>query len=242
MPSKKNIVGSADLGAKDRKISISRRFRSKENTRRKLIDAALLVISEKGVDGTAIADITEKADVGFGSFYNYFSSKKELVSVVFAQRAADLSKVIDIIIANEPDMAVAVAYIHKVFLTKAFDDSVWGWFIVKVQLGLPELIAVFDEKSNAVLKAGVKQGRFSVDSPPITTLLLLAGLMAVTRAMLQGDVKPSAANQAIECLLRMIGVAPDEARLLSRRRLPAYIIESMEEMRQNQSAHPSFGT
>ncbi len=88
LPSKKTIVSSANLAAKDRQISGSRRSRSKDNTRRKLIDAALLVISEKGVDGTAIADITEKADVGFGSFYNYFSSKKELVSVVFAQRAA----------------------------------------------------------------------------------------------------------------------------------------------------------
>jgi hypothetical protein len=165
-----------------------------------------------------------------------------LVATVFAQRAADLSKVIDTITAKEPDMAVAVAYIHKVFLTKAFDDPVWGWFIVKVQLGLPELIAVFDEGSNAVLKAGVKQGRFSVASPPITTLLFLAGLMAVTRAMLEGDVKPAGANQAIECLLRMIGVAPDEARQLSRRRLPPYIITSMREMRKNQDAHQSSGT
>jgi AcrR family transcriptional regulator len=35
-------------------------------------------MAEKGLDGVAINEITEAADVGFGSFYNYFESKEAI--------------------------------------------------------------------------------------------------------------------------------------------------------------------
>ncbi|MGK9148041.1 TetR/AcrR family transcriptional regulator [Plantibacter flavus] len=55
-----------------------RQDRRKERTRAALIGAAQRLVSE-GEDGHAsIQAITELADVGFGSFYNYFSSKEEL--------------------------------------------------------------------------------------------------------------------------------------------------------------------
>lgn len=215
----------------------SRSTRSRENTRRKLIDAALLIMAEKGVDGTAIADITEAADVGFGSFYNHFSSKNEIAGAVFAQRASELGRVTDAITEHETDKAVAVAYIQKVFLTKAIDDPVWGWFIVRVQLGLPEVIAAFEQRADADLMRGVEQGRFSLGCVNTATRIILAGLMAVTRAMLEGDAKPSAANETIECFLRMIGVPADEARQLSRRRLPRYVLKLIDEMRHTRE-HP----
>ena len=47
-------------------------------TRRKLIRATVDVMAQKGPDATTIQDITETADVGFGSFYNYFKSKDEI--------------------------------------------------------------------------------------------------------------------------------------------------------------------
>src|SRR5262245_42665756 len=49
--------------------------RRKRETREKLLRAAFRLIAERGVDGVAINEITEAADVGFGSFYNHFESK-----------------------------------------------------------------------------------------------------------------------------------------------------------------------
>src|SRR5262245_41717180 len=56
----------------------TRTQRIKENTRNKLIEAAVRVMAVKGVEGTAIGDITEAADVGVGSFYNHFTSKQDI--------------------------------------------------------------------------------------------------------------------------------------------------------------------
>ncbi len=218
-------------------IKRSRGTRSKENTRRKLISAALSVMSEKGVDGTSIADITEAADVGFGSFYNHFSSKNEIAGAVFFQRATELGQITDAITSQEPDKAVAVAYIQKVFLTKAIQDPVWGWFLVRIQFALPQLMAVFEERSNTDLRDGLKQGRFTLKHISTATRVIIAGIMAVTRAMLEGEAKPSAPQETIEAFLTMLGLDRDEARQLSRRQLPRYVLNLIEDARRART-HP----
>jgi AcrR family transcriptional regulator len=39
-------------------------------------------MAEKGMEGVAINEITEAADVGFGSFYNHFESKESIYAAV----------------------------------------------------------------------------------------------------------------------------------------------------------------
>jgi AcrR family transcriptional regulator len=47
----------------------TRRERRASATRQRLLDAARAVFAEKGLDLTSIGDITERADVGKGTFY-----------------------------------------------------------------------------------------------------------------------------------------------------------------------------
>src|SRR5258708_39986734 len=52
--------------------------RRKRETRARLLDAALKLMAERGMEGVAVNEITEAADVGFGSFYNHFESKESI--------------------------------------------------------------------------------------------------------------------------------------------------------------------
>ena len=52
--------------------------RRKARTRQALIDAAVRLIAEGRGDRASIQEITETADIGFGSFYNHFDSKDQL--------------------------------------------------------------------------------------------------------------------------------------------------------------------
>src|SRR3984957_19628635 len=52
--------------------------RRKARTRQALIDAAVRLIAEGRSGRASIAEITEEADIGFGSFYNHFDSKEQL--------------------------------------------------------------------------------------------------------------------------------------------------------------------
>ena len=48
----------------------------------KILQAAIEVISEKGLDQTSIADIVKRAGVAQGTFYLYFPSKKDLIPAI----------------------------------------------------------------------------------------------------------------------------------------------------------------
>ena len=57
----------------------------------RLVKAASAVFAEKGYASTRVADIAERATVGKGTVYEYFSSKEELLFAVFESINADIS-------------------------------------------------------------------------------------------------------------------------------------------------------
>ena len=58
---------------------MNKRQLSAQNTKRKLITAALELIKENGFDIINVEDITRKAGVAKGSFYTYFKRKEDIV-------------------------------------------------------------------------------------------------------------------------------------------------------------------
>lgn len=64
---------------------ISRRERKKQETYERLYNTALHLFHTQGYEITSIEQITQQADVGKGTFYNYFESK-EAVVLEFSRR------------------------------------------------------------------------------------------------------------------------------------------------------------
>lgn len=61
--------------------------RSRENTRARLMDAALSVFSEFGLEGASVEMITDRAGFTRGAFYSNFESKIELFLILVKQLA-----------------------------------------------------------------------------------------------------------------------------------------------------------
>src|ERR1039457_5580663 len=59
-----------------------RRQRRAAETRLRLFRCALQLIAERGFPNVTVEDITEAADVGKGTFFNYFESKDHVLSVM----------------------------------------------------------------------------------------------------------------------------------------------------------------
>jgi len=76
--------------------TLSRRERKKLETRQALFDAALNLFREKGYDETTIEEITGRADVAKGTFFNYFPSKEAFLSELSAWRFVQLHKMLDL--------------------------------------------------------------------------------------------------------------------------------------------------
>src|SRR5436309_11985773 len=59
-----------------------RRQRRSAEIRERLFRAALQLFAQKGFLETTVEDITEAADVGKGTFFNYFPSKEHVLGVL----------------------------------------------------------------------------------------------------------------------------------------------------------------
>ena len=63
----------------------SRHERRRLQTRRQLIETTMQLVLEKGYDAISIQDITDRADLGRGTFYIHFKDKEEIVWTVFQE-------------------------------------------------------------------------------------------------------------------------------------------------------------
>ena len=58
---------------------LGRREQKKIKARNEILDAAVVQFSEKGFMDTSVADIMGAAGMGLGTFYNYFTSKEDVL-------------------------------------------------------------------------------------------------------------------------------------------------------------------
>lgn len=72
--------------------SIPRRERKQHATRRAIFDAAIRMFSEQGFDTPTIDQIATAADIGKGTFYNYFGSKEEILVAFMVEMEAKIGK------------------------------------------------------------------------------------------------------------------------------------------------------
>ena len=61
---------------------LGRRERRANETRMRLFRCALALIAERGLPNVTVEDITEAADVGKGTFFNYFETKDHVLGVM----------------------------------------------------------------------------------------------------------------------------------------------------------------
>ena len=111
-----------------------RHARRREQTRRRLLDAARALFARQGVEDTRINEITEEADVGFGSFYNHFDSKEAIVEAVVAETVAAQGGAVASVTADLDDPAEVVAAAHRYFVNLARSDPEWGWLLIRLDV------------------------------------------------------------------------------------------------------------
>jgi AcrR family transcriptional regulator len=82
----------------------TRRARRSAATRESLFRAALDLFAAKGFADTTVEDITEAADVGKGTFFNYFPSKEHLLAAFSDMQLAKLQTAIEFARQNQEPM------------------------------------------------------------------------------------------------------------------------------------------
>src|SRR5919198_3507999 len=198
-----------------------RHARRREATRTKLIEATKTLIARQGVDKIRIQEITEEADVGFGSFYNHFPSKEAIVETVLAETIAAQGAEIAALTADLDDPAEIISVAHRSFVRRAKSDPEWGWLLLRLDVSHNVLLAALGPYARRDLRKGIKSGRFQVPNELIALHDSGGGLLSVMRAVLDGTAPKNADIHHAEGVLRLLGLTPAEAAQVARRPLPS---------------------
>lgn len=202
----RNIMNAAAAGP-------SRSDRQKARTRAALIEAAqALFASGEGAD-VSIQDITEAADVGFGSFYNHFGSKSELFNEAIDATFEEHGAWLDDLLRDEEDPAVVFAMSMRLTGRLLATKPQIAKVMMKAAGRLLRSDVGIAPRALRDIKAAVAAGRFRVEDPEVALACAAGALIGVLHlgARSPGQDHGTVTDEMTHYVLRMLGMSEDEA-------------------------------
>ena len=211
---------------------VPRGARRKQATRMRLLRAAFMLMAEKGMDNVAISEITEAADVGFGSFYNHFASKDGLFAALIEWVFDDFADRLERVTGGLSDPAEVVSVCVRHTLMQAHQEWMWGRFLMLEGLSVRALDRGLGQRLRRDSARGIAARRFVVGDPFVSVLASTGTILAAIAAQLhvagtvEGGTRRRAAGVAdfpertAASVLQTLGIARAEAHAIANRPLP----------------------
>jgi AcrR family transcriptional regulator len=143
-------------------------------TREKIFRAAMQLFAERGFSHTTTEDITEAADVGQGTFFNYFPTKQHVLTVLSEKQMEKVSAAWhEAEAGNTPIREVLRRLMHRVTeepgRTQAMARSLLTAFIStdEVRDVVRETMGRGREKVAAIIALGQKRGEVRANRQPL---------------------------------------------------------------------------
>lgn len=190
--------------------------RGKQKTHLAIIGAAQAIIAD-GRSSASIQEITERAGVGFGSFYNHFESKEELFAAAISATLDAFDEFRDRVVAGLTDPA-------EVFCVSFRMSG-------RLQRVQPQLVHILLNSGTSIwtmdrrltprafgdIRLGITTGRFTVADPKVAMMLVGGAVLGMFQYL---ESTPTADGDAVaddcaEAILRLLGMESGEAHRLA---------------------------
>jgi TetR/AcrR family fatty acid metabolism transcriptional regulator len=175
--------------------------------REQIVQAAIKVFAEKGLEKGKIADIAREAGIGKGTVYEYFSSKEDLFSAieqfVIQGMLQDLQQWVEIDLPPRQKLEYIIDRSMETFLamgesllivTELWAQSARGLWHGSSEMAIRGMYESYRKTIVTILQAGIDSGDFrAMDTEGVATLLMafLDGL--IWQYMIMND--PEAFNR-----------------------------------------------
>lgn len=162
---------------------LGRRERRKEETRQRIVKAALDLFAAHGFEATTMEGIAEAADVAKGTLYSYFPVKEAIILAYIQDSGKDSEPLYRQFLEQVPDMR---SRLHGLYQAAA------QWFAARQDLlriylryRLPNLLETCDDPNRRsgfearlveVITAGQAAGELRRDLAPLVLARLLEGM------------------------------------------------------------------
>lgn len=188
--------------------------------------AAFELMAERGADAVSIQEITDAADVGFGSFYNHFSSKEALYEAVLTAVFDEFGSALEQLTAKVADPAEVVAICVRHTIVYAQRQPLWARFFLREGHSARALTRGLAPHLTRDIERGIEQQRFVVPDL-LLAVIGVGGVVMGTIALqsashrLRGLSTKNLDERAAANALRSLGLRESEALKIAQRPLPA---------------------
>lgn len=183
--------------------------RKRARTRRQLIEAGMASLAEHGPDGVTVAEVTHRAGVASGTFYNHFPSVHDLIDAISADLAQGVGIARDLLERVEHDPAARVAIGTRQLLRLTATDPLSARAFVTLLATVPAFHQTIRSTIHDAVAAGIESGRFVDRSPILTTDAGLGAVSEWMRARLANDAGPEAERDYLTTILSIVGLPTD---------------------------------
>jgi AcrR family transcriptional regulator len=198
----------------------TRSERRRRRNRQALIEAGYQVMTRKGIDAATMSEITELADMGAGTVYNYFASKEELTVCIMEQVMDRLSQRIEAVTNTFTDPAQVYAFGIRNVMIAATTDQRWRWLMRRSEVIASAMYRVMGPYAIRDIRNAVVAGRYRVEDPELAWRQATHAIVGFSLAVCDKTILPGKMDEAVVNLLGMVGVRRGEAWEIARRRCP----------------------
>lgn len=166
--------------------NIGRREKKKLVVKEKIIKSALKMFLEKSFSDTTVADIMNKADLGTGTFYNYFESKEDLLNHCLREQ---IQKAFVSLQDLQKNPLSATAKLTEILITtgnvfeanKPFIGLFQGLLKINPDIRkLPSHGILFKNMIMEVVQQGQEEGEFTSEIPAEIVTEMIHGILQST--------------------------------------------------------------
>ncbi len=161
------------------------RIVSREERRKRIMDAAMRVFARMGVHQARMDDVAQEAQVSKGALYWYFRSKEELLRAILARLfEPDLRLMEELVAQTERPVSErlrvlirqALDSLPQIQITQALLYEFYAWAARSgpLQNLVRSYYRRYYELLIELLRQGIKRGELAVEDPERTALRLLA--------------------------------------------------------------------
>jgi AcrR family transcriptional regulator len=203
----------------------NRLARRRASTRAALVGAARELLRTRDPAAVSIQEITDAADVGFGSFYNHFESKQELFDAAVDEVLEEHGAMLDELTADIEDPAEVFAVGVRITARFPLTHRELAQIMARTGLRLMTLETGLAPRALRDLCRARDAGRLSLGDPAVALACTAGALLGVLNMALAEDMPAGAvaraADQLAGNLLRMFGLSEADAAEVVGRGLPA---------------------
>ena len=168
------------------------------------------LFSELGVDNTTIQQITDAADIGFGTFYNYYPTKEALAEDVLDCLIHSIGRTNDLITERleEHDPVRIVANSVRTVIRTMVTNPVYAWWVQRFDVLVDRMRIGFAPFGLRDIDQAVAAGEYRLiaDDRLLAWSHLIWLTAAAARDILSGEHPASTEQRATEAVLRVMGV------------------------------------